>query len=44
MNRLLLFISLLWFGVYQVANAQTGCPSPLQTGFIKGTDSNRESN
>ena len=41
MNRLLLFISLLWFGVYQVANAQTGCPSPLPTGYIKGPDSNR---
>lgn len=41
MSRSLLFSSMLWFGITIAAHAQTGCPSPLPTGYIKGPDSNR---
>jgi|688.fasta_scaffold00480_23 hypothetical protein len=44
MTRSALLTSLLCIGIALHADAQTGCPSPLQTGYIKGPDSNRDSN
>ncbi len=40
MTRSLLLIILLCIGIAVQSIAQTGCPSPLPTGYIKGPDSN----